>query len=453
MPELRPYQIEDINFLATMKRSACFNEQRTGKTPTSLLTMQKLGVQKKLIICPASAIYQWKEEYETWLGEPCIVMAGTPTKRAKLLPSWTHGLVVSYDTFKNTQRYTGMVQSLLDEKPQGVILDEAHRIKDTSSDACRAAMKCRHIPFRIALTGTPAPNKQHEIFAILHWLYPEYFSSYWSFLYTYFNVIKLPNSRGQEYTDIRGFKPGMERQLQLILAKMSTQRKRKEVMPWLPNKDYQQIKLPPSEEQQKYLKELELYFETEHVITKGVLDRLVRYRQICLAPALLGLKGASPKINWIKQYLTDYPDRPTIIFSKFTSFLKILEKELNQKKVGVIIGETPKDKRNNLKKAFQNGKLNLLLINLDAGKESLTLDRAETAIFTDKYPPAGDIQQAEDRFVATTEAKTNKPHLIIELMIKGTYDEDLYKLVQKNIRETDIINDYKKYLERRHAHA
>ena len=95
----------------------------------------------------------------------------------------------------------------------------------------------------------------------------------------------------------------------------------------------------------------------------------------------------------------------------------------------------------------------MLLINLDAGKESLTLDRAETAIFTDKYPPAGDIQQAEDRFVATTEAKANKPHLIIELMIKGTYDEDLYKLVQKNIRETDIINDYKKYLERRHANG
>jgi SNF2 family DNA or RNA helicase len=259
----------------------------------------------------------------------------------------------------------------------------------------------------------------------------------------------MSNKQGRSYKDIRGFKLGMQEFLQKELAKISTQRKRKDIMPWLPEKDYQEIKLPLTPEQTKYLYELERWFETEHIITQGILDRLVRYRQICLHPGLLDLKGKSPKLEWIKDYINDYPDKPILIFSKFTSFIKILEQELHDKKLGVIIGDTPIQKRNELKLSFQKGDINILILNIDAGKESLTLDRAETAIFTDKYPPASDIQQAEDRFVATTEAGANKPHLIIELMMKGSYDEELYNLVKRRVCETDVINDYKKYLERR----
>ena len=61
-------------------------------------------------------------------------------------------------------------------------------------------------------------------------------------------------------------------------------------MKWLPKKDYIRIKLPLTSQQAKYLKELEMYFETEHIITQGILDRLIRYRQICLDPGLLNLK-------------------------------------------------------------------------------------------------------------------------------------------------------------------
>ena len=99
-----------------------------------------------------------------------------------------------------------------------------------------------------------------------------------------------------------------------------------------------------------------------------------------------------------------------------------------------------------MKNDFQCGKINLLLLNIDTCKEAITLDRAEVAIFTDKYPPVGTILQAEDRFVATTEDKADKPHTIIELMIKGTYDEQLYKLIAERKSEIDVINDYKKYL-------
>jgi hypothetical protein len=34
-------------------------------------------------------------------------------------------------------------------------------------------------------------------------------------------------------------------------------------------------------------------------------------------------------------------------------------------------------------------------------------------------------------------------------MLQGTYDVQTYKLVKRNVDETAIINDYKKYIEER----
>ena len=450
--ELRPYQREDVEFIKQHPCCGVFNEQRTGKTPTTLVALNEMNANKILIICPASTVPQWKEEFETWLGKPCIAITGkTPTKKIEQVKQWTNGLVVSYDSFKSTDRGIGLVNEVLKQKPDAVVADEAHRIKNHKSLNFAALKACCNIPIRLALTGTPAPNKAHEIYGILHFLYPQRFSSYWKFIDYYFTQ-EIKFTRNRKYIEIGKFKPGKRTELQNFLNNHCTQRKRKDIMQWLPEKDRQQIKLEPTDNQQKYLEELTKYFEIAqaNVVTKTLLDRLIRVRQVCLDPAILGLpKGDSPKTDWIKQYLQDYSDISTIIFSKSTRYLLRLQTDLNKpEEIGLIIGATPIEKRNQIKKDFQNGKLKVLLINIDAGKEGLTLDKAETIIFTDKFPPVGDIAQAEDRFIATTEDKANKQHLIIELMMKGTYDEQLYQLIQKRFSETDVINDFKKYIER-----
>ena len=62
--ELRNYQQEDANFLASLPCSACFNEQRTGKTPTALETIKIRNLQddRILIVTTASSLYQWKDD-------------------------------------------------------------------------------------------------------------------------------------------------------------------------------------------------------------------------------------------------------------------------------------------------------------------------------------------------------------------------------------------------------
>lgn len=450
MLELRPYQIEDVEFLSQFNSMACFNEQRTGKTPTALKIIEKKNLKKAIIIVPSSAIYPWAEAYETWLGLPCIPLVGTQSKRMKLLENWEHGLVMSYDTLKITKNSDGMIQEIASLKPEIMILDEAHRIKSRTSARTDAILAFRNLPNKLSLTGTPAPGKPQDIFPILQWHFPEIFTSYWKFIDEYFYKTKKPGKYGV-YIEIIGFKPGKEIILQELLATFSTMRKRTDVMPWLPKKEPPtKIKLPQTREQEKYLTELLNYYETEHIITKGTLDRLIRYRQICLDPTLIDLKGSSPKTDWIKLYLSDYPEENIIIFSKFTSYLKKLYIDLKEiTPTGILIGETPLINRKMQVDQFQARKLRVLLLNIDVGKENLTLDTAETMIFTDKYPPIGDIEQAEARFVATTQEKALKPNKIFELMIKGTYDEQLYSLLELRKSETDILNNYKYYIEER----
>lgn len=450
--KLREYQKEDADFLASKNCSACFNQQRTGKTPTALETikLRKLTNKRILIVTTASSVLQWKSEYEKWLNKPCVICTGTPKQKEKIINNWTHGLVVSIDSFKTTAKSEGLIKQIMKQKPQQIILDEAHKIKNPKSANAQAIFKTTKIPYRLALTGTPAPGKPYDVYSILRFLFPSSFRGFWKFLEDYFiieeNTVYI-NGNGRSFKTYEKFKPGQEKKLQELLATFSTQRKRKDVMQWLPDKYYEQIKLECNTQQKKYLKELKETFKTEGIVTTGTLDRIVRYRQICLSPALLGLKGKSPKTEWIYQYIKDNPDEQIIIFSKFTSYLIELSEKIPTT-WAMIIGKTPLKQRGKFIEDFQNNKFQIMLLNIDACKEAITLDNAETTIFTDKYPPIGDIEQAEDRFIASTPDKAHKAHKIIEIMMKDTFDEELYSLLKQRKSETDIINNYNKYLER-----
>lgn len=445
---LRQYQREDVDFLKTLPCAACFNEPRTGKTPTAITTFVEKGITKFLVVCPNSALFQWQDEVKRWSNLPAVVVTKSLTEKQKTIDTWETGaLIISYDSLKQTKKRQGLLDLVLLKNPEGVILDEAHRIKNPKSENAKAAFYLtKYIPNRLALTGTPAPNKPQEVWSILHFLKPNSFTSYWNFINEFF-FTRTVHLAGHSFKDVGNIKPSKVQEIQAILGNVATQRKRKDIMPWLPEKDIQFVLLEPTKEQQRYLHELSRFFETNDVVTVGVLDRLTRYRQICLHPGLLNLPGKSPKLDWIKEYLSDYPERPTIIFSKFTSFLHLLSEEIQNTPHTLIVGATSAAARYKAVSAFQKGDIKLILINLDAGKEALTLDTAEAIIFADKYPPVGDIEQAEDRFVATTQAKADKLHIIYNLIIAGTYDEAIYDLIEKRAEAIEVINNFKAYTE------
>ena len=459
MPKLRPYQKADVLKLAKLKCSACLNEQRTGKTPTALMIMYIQQNKRILIVCPSVAAYNWKEEFETWLKRPCIVLDGTPTQREEKLKQWTDGLVVTFDTLKLITRTdettgksykTGELNNILKYNIDAIIVDEFHRARNRKTLTAKALFKLISvIPHRVALTGTPAYAKNEDIWTMLHFLYPTKFPSYWKFMEEYFSIpLKwTPNGMARDLKNATMY-PDKEKRLQLFLNQIATQRKQHdaEVMPWLPDKPIPiKVKLPATKEQQHHLDMLMEYFETDTVICKQPIDRLVRYRQICQDPRLLELKGGSAKTNWVNSFYKDYEDQPTIFFSTFTSYLHLLTKDC-PKPYALITGETSNKERKEIETKFQNGELTYIFANIKAAKESLTLDRAEHIVFLDKYPPIGDILQASERFTATQESRKGIPKTIWELMIHNTFDENIYYALEESKTATDVLNSFIEYI-------
>ena len=107
--KLRPYQKEDVQELLNHNSHGIFNEQRTGKTPTSLVAMAMKVQGRILIIATASMTYKWQEEARTWTGRSAHVYGGTKNHRKYILDQFIGNpsgiLVISYGLVKSTKAY------------------------------------------------------------------------------------------------------------------------------------------------------------------------------------------------------------------------------------------------------------------------------------------------------------------------------------------------------------
>ncbi len=444
--QLREYQREDVDRMFIQNCIGNFSEQRTGKTPTTCASLAQKGIKHTLIVCPNSLTYVWKDAWETWTGWPAQIIEETSFDCGTV--SEDCALIVNFEKIRGTKKQHTVTDILLEWKPAAIVVDEAHRMKDRASLTAEQLCRFIKVPIRIALTGTPAPNYPWEIWTILHWLFPDRYKSYWRFVNDHFQQ-KTIYLRSRSIQQPTSFKPGMATILQQNLNMLCIQHKRREIMQWLPDESPPTVvKLPPSPEQVVAIEHLMNYFEYKHIITKSVLDNLVRVRQVCASPALLDLdKKPSPKIKWLLDYLKDYPEKHVLVFSNSKKFLYLIKSYIKEP-LGFICGDVPPLERAKLIEAYQRSKFRIMLCQTQACKEGITLDNADVSIFMDLYPPAADYMQAKDRMVATAPERV-KPKEIIHVVLQGTYDATLFSLVQHNVNETAVLNDYKNFIKER----
>lgn len=440
--ELRPYQKQDLEWYLTHASTGNFSEQRTGKTPSVCVALGERKPRRALVVCPATLLYVWKHEIEKWSGLSAHVVESTDFDFKAAPRDVVY--IINYEKLRGTKKNQTIINNLVKWKPDAVIVDEAHRMKSRDSLTFLNLRKLRRAEWKIALTGTPSTNHPWDVWGILNWLFPDIYTSYWGFINTYFEQTVLWIA-GEPKKQPSTFKSGMDRVLQANLDIYCIQHKRKEVMQWLQEDNPPTIvKLPCTPYQKKALDDLMNFFEHKHVVTKTILDNLIRVRQVCASPEILDLKGSSPKIDWLLQYIKDYPEKSILVFSNSKKFLKLIANKLPIPH-DTICGDVSPKRRIDIVRDFQKGEIKLLLLQTQACKEGLTLDEADVSIFLDTYPPASDYAQAKDRMVATVPERSKEKE-IIHVMMDGTYDEQLYKLVEKNTDEIAIINDYKNYI-------
>lgn len=405
--------------------------------------MKELGSKNNLIISPASLLFNWEKEFKTWYPElHPFVVNGTPKQREKIITQFCENdgpcaLIISKDTWKKV--YTDWTSFSFDT----VFVDEAHFLRHKESQQSKAVVAV-NAARRYALTGTPTVKSTEEIFGILQFLYPKKFTSYWNWFNRYFEVPDEMFSVGRPTPRI---KPYRERELQELIGFISVQRKRSDVMKWLPKKTYQTFYVEMDKKQRKLYDQMVNDFMAEDeetgemVDTAGVLAQLTRMRQICLDPSLLNFDAKSAKTKALLEWMEDNRE-PVVIMSMFTSYLIKLRRELENLgyRVGEINGKMTNQKKFDEAERFQQGKYDVILCNIISAGVGFTLDRAEVVMFMDKAWNPAENEQAQDRITPTTQER-NHTHTVISFVCKESYDETFDYILKHKKSLTDIINE------------
>jgi SWI/SNF-related matrix-associated actin-dependent regulator 1 of chromatin subfamily A len=434
---LRPYQRVDIEFIKTRQSVGIFNEQRTGKTPTILLAIPE-DAKKNLIVCPSGLRLNWNREYIKWTGKKNVaVVGGSPKSREAIYHNFKvadeYTLIISYETLRNdVEKILKYVKAI-----DVLVVDEAHRLRNhrtkQSTALIRLSKECKYV---YPMTGTPAVNHPSDVFGILRLMKPSKYTSYWGFVERYFDI-----SDGYFGKKLGGFKKHRASEFQGLLNVVSVQRKRREVMKWLPKIDNRIIELELTEKQRKLIDEIITLQRYNGSVIPNAVAQLMRLRQATLDPTLLNVDDKSPKEEFIYEYIEDNPTEKVIIFSFFTSFLNKLKEKFGDKAV-MLTGEQSQMQKQMAVDSIQNGTKNILLANIVAGGVGWTLDKADTIIFTDiSYSPI-DNQQAQDRFIPTDTSQEYGAKQIIKLQMAKSIDKTIDLLVNSKIDIIKYVNDY-----------
>jgi SWI/SNF-related matrix-associated actin-dependent regulator of chromatin subfamily A member 5 len=227
---MKPYQLSGLSFLLWLHHNGLSgilgDEMGLGKTLQTLSLVQylkendpKAGTGRLqrpfLIVCPLSVLSSWMAETKKWTpGLKAIRFHGPVAERQRLkkivvgeidqygnmtaqakskLKSRRNAagkdvisldtdsedendvgvdlVVTTYDCFKAEQSWfkTAFVWRY-------VVLDEGHTVKNDASLISKSLQGIK-AEFRLILTGTPLQNNLSELWALLHWLYPEVFGS------------------------------------------------------------------------------------------------------------------------------------------------------------------------------------------------------------------------------------------------------------------------------------
>jgi hypothetical protein len=299
----------------------------------------------------------------------------------------------------------------------GIIVDEAHRIKNHDAQWTRNIKKLK-AEFKHVMTGTGFVNNPAEIWSLLNFLYPKEYSSYWKFR-EYFCEEDYQGG----YRKIVGIYARREPEFKELVKRVGVRRTMLECFPNIkePIETTVQVELNPVQ-QKMYNQIKEDLWTMDQAGTPlhspNVLSMLNRLRQIGVAtPEVMGeqfnpaterkelivkLREPSSKLDATMEIIEGMEwDRErrdqVVVFSNFRDPLSLLENRL--KKAGIsylrLLPEMNEKVRYELwkdkwtPKPGEQPKYQVFLSTLAVGSESINLSAAHRAIFLDQaWSPA-----------------------------------------------------------------
>ncbi len=422
---LRDYQQIGFQWLKTMAHyrlgGILADDMGLGKTLQAIAyllsekTEHPTDRKTSLVVCPASLVYNWKNEFEKFAPDLDVVVAyGTPEERYGFHRDQKPDVfITSYPLLRQDLEFYEKVEF------DSLILDEAQAIKNHMTKTAKAVKEIQAVK-RFALSGTPIENSLDELWSIFDAILPGFFQNQSVFK-------KLEPDR-----------------ISRMVRPFVLRRLKQEVLKELPDK----IETVQSSELTKKQKELYLaYLEKiqheskDSIQAEGfdksrmkILAGLTRLRQLCCHPALFieDYHGQSGKLEQLQEIMENALEnkRRLLVFSQFTSMLQIIREELDRGKTGYFYldGQTPSKERVDMAERFNHGEKDVFLISLKAGGTGLNLTGADTVILYDLWWNPAIEEQAAGR--AHRMGQKNSVQ-VMRLIARGTIEEKMYEMQQK----------------------
>ncbi|KAJ3734029.1 SNF2 family N-terminal domain-containing protein [Lentinula guzmanii] len=194
---MRPYQLQGLNWMISLHHNGLngilADEMGLGKT---LQTISFLGYLyhhlsapgPHLIIVPKSTLQNWARELAQWTPFfRVVVLTGSKDERQSIIQDQLlafsqgegqDGLALPFDVLITSYEICLIERSTLKKFSfQYIVIDEAHRIKNSSSLLSKIVREFASRG-RLLITGTPLQNSLEELWALLNFIAPEIFVSF-----------------------------------------------------------------------------------------------------------------------------------------------------------------------------------------------------------------------------------------------------------------------------------
>ena len=310
-----------------------------------------------------------------------------------------------------------------------IILDEAQTIKNPRAKVSGMARSLR-AEHRLALTGTPVENHLGELWSLFDCVQPGLLRDERHFQRHYRTPIEKDGNRSRAQALAQRLAPFLLRRTKDAVAKDLPPKT--EIVETLAFEDrqrdfYDGIRLASHRRIQEVVRQQGL---ARSQIT--ILDALLKLRQACCDPRLLGVGAGSSdvpsaKLEWLATVLPELiaEGRRVLVFSQFTSMLRLIETEVTALGIQycLLTGET--QNRTDVIARFQAGAVPLFLISLKAGGTGLNLTAADTVIHYDPWWNPAVEAQATDR---AHRIGQDKPVFVYKLIAKDTVEERIMQL-------------------------
>jgi SNF2 family DNA or RNA helicase len=426
-----PHQLDALEAIKDLPYAAVFHEQGLGKTKIGLdLALSWLArdiVDSAIIVTKKSLIENWRSEIAEHSHLRPRVLGQDRSANFYAFNSPARLYLAHYEVMLSERK---RLELFLKTRRVGVLLDEAHKIKNPDAEIAEAlhALADSFVR-RVIMTGTPVANRPYDLWSQIRFL--DGGKALGQEFTAFKRSLDLTNDLGHDRDRAKSFADGLEALFEMIRPFSVRETKASSGLK-LPDKTIRNVEcaLEP--------RQAEIYGQFRDELAaivvrggravlddaEGLLKRLLRLVQVASNPAMVdqSYRAAPGKLLALEALVHEAVDagEKIVVWTSFTENADSLGRHLAEFGAGIVHGGISIAKREEALAAFKTDpQCRVLVATPGAAKEGLTLTVANHAVFFDRSFSLDDYLQAQDRIHRISQ---EKPCFVTNLVAMDTVD-------------------------------